>query len=80
MKEVLINEINKIIQDSEVKIFSNDDKYFNAIIISDIFINKELVERQQIIYKIIGEYITSKKIHAISFKTYTKEEWSLEKK
>lgn len=78
MKQTLINEITKNIQNSEVKIFTNDNKYFNAIIISDIFKNKELIERQQLVYNVISEYILNKSIHAISFKTYTKEEWDSE--
>lgn len=80
MKQILITEITKKIPDVEIKIFTNDNKYFNAIIISNDFLNKDLVERQQLIYNIIGDYITNKTIHAISFKTYTKEEWTIENK
>ncbi|HIH2762877.1 MAG TPA: BolA/IbaG family iron-sulfur metabolism protein [Candidatus Azoamicus sp.] len=80
MKQTLITEINKELNDAEIKIFTNDNKYFNAIIISNKFLNKELVERQRIIYNIIGNYITNKTIHALSFKTYTRDEWDLENK
>jgi len=80
MKQTLITEINQKLQDAEIKIFTNDNKYFNAIIISNDFLNKELIERQRIIYNIIGDHITNKTIHAISFKTYTKDEWDLENK
>lgn len=80
MKQTLITEINQKLHDAEIKIFTNDNKYFNAIIISNDFLNKELIERQRIIYNIIGDYITNKTIHAISFKTYTKDEWDLENK
>lgn len=80
MKQTLITEINKELHDAEIKIFTTDNKYFNAIIISNEFLNKELVERQKIIYNIIGNYITNKTIHALSFKTYTRDEWNLENK
>lgn len=80
MKQTLITDIKKKITDAEVKIFSNDNKYFNAIIVSNIFIDKELVERQQIIYDIIGNHISNKSIHALSFKTYTQQEWDMENK
>lgn len=80
MKQTLITEITKKIPDVEIKIFTNDNKYFNAIIISNIFSNKDLVERQQLIYDIISNYIINKTIHAISFKTYTKDEWLIENK
>lgn len=78
MKQILMNDIIHDLPDSEIKIFTNDNKYFNAIIISDSFINKELIERQQIINNIIGKHIINKKVHAISFKTYTHSEWKAE--
>lgn len=75
-KEELINELKKNIKNVEIEIFTNDDKYFNATIITDEFENKDLLERQKIVYKIIEKYILNKSIHAISFKTYTKQEWN----
>lgn len=78
IKDKLKSEIIKNIKDAEIKISTNDDKYFNAIIITDTFENKTLVERQKTIHDIIGKYILNKKIHAISFKTYTKNEWKNE--
>ena len=78
MKQILIDDINQKLPDSDIKIFTNDNKYFNAIIISDYFINKELIERQQIINNVIGKYIINKNVHAISFKTYTYSEWKIE--
>ncbi len=80
MKQTLTDSISKKFPDVVLKIFTNDNKYFNAIIVSDSFENKELIERQQMIYDIIGSYITNKSIHAISFKTYTHNEWVLENK
>lgn len=80
MKQILINDIANKLPNADIKIFTNDNKYFNAIIISDSFIDKELIDRQKMIYEIIGEYITNKSIHAISFKTYTTNEWLNENK
>lgn len=79
IKEIIVDEIKKNIKDVEIKIFTNDNKYFNAIIISDYFENKDLLERQKIIYKIIEKYILNKDIHAISFKTHSAKEWVLMK-
>lgn len=64
--------------DSDIKIFTDDDKYFNTIIISDLFKDKTLLERQKVVYDVVGKYITSREIHAFSFKTYTKSEWASE--
>ena len=62
--------------DSDIKIFTDDDKYFNTIVISDLFKDKTLLERQKLVYEVIGKYIVNKEVHAFSFKTYTKTEWS----
>ena len=75
IKQTISNEIKKNIKEAEVKIITSDNKHFNAIIIADIFNNKSLLERQQMIYDIIGKYILNGDIHALSFKTYTKAEW-----
>lgn len=75
MKELIINEIKKVISDVEIYLNINNDKYFNITIITDEFENKELIDRQKMIYNIIEKYIINKSIHAISFKTYTKNEW-----
>jgi acid stress-induced BolA-like protein IbaG/YrbA len=75
MKDKIISSIKDKFPDAEVNIFTQDDEHFKAVIISDIFINKDIVERQKMIYDIIGSFILEKKIHAISFKTYTNNEW-----
>lgn len=75
LKEKIKMDILAILNDAEVQIFSKDNKYFNAVVVSDMFKDKDLVARQTLIYNIIGKYIINKDIHAISFKTYTIDEW-----
>lgn len=74
IKRQILNNI----KDTQVLISSNDNKHFNAIIITDNFIDKSLLERQQLIYKTVNNYIVNGNIHALSFKTYTKSEWENE--
>jgi len=74
-KKKIIEKIKENIPDADIKIHMENDKHFSSIIISDLFINKNIIDRQKMIYKIIGKYIKSKQIHAFSFKTYTKNEW-----
>ena len=45
-----------------------------ALIISDDFIGKSLVERHQMIYKALGTLMTNE-IHAFSMKTITEDEF-----
>ncbi len=70
LKDIL--ELN--IKSSKVEIFTNDNNHFNAIIISELFKEKSILERQKMVYEVIGKYISSGEIHAISFKTYTPDE------
>lgn len=75
LKEKIKNDVQRSIPDVDVKIFTNDDKHFNAIFITDYFKDKSFLDRQKIIHDIIGVYIIDRRVHALSFKTYTKDEW-----
>ena len=48
--------------------------HYRALIISNDFENKNLVERHQMIYKALGELMTNE-IHAFSMKTMTENEF-----
>ena len=48
--------------------------HLEAIIVSDSFIDKTLVDRHKIIYAALGELLKHE-IHAFSMKTLTPEEW-----
>ena len=48
--------------------------HLEAIIVSDSFINKTLINRHKIIYAALGELLKHE-IHAFSMKTLTPEEW-----
>ena len=51
--------------------------HFNALIISDDFIGKNLIEQHRLVYKISGDMVT-KEIHALQLKTLTWEQWKKE--
>lgn len=76
IKNEIKKTIEKKIKDVKIEISSNDNIHFNAIIISDNFENKTLIERQKLIYSILEDYISSGKIHAFSFKAYTNKEYN----
>ena len=74
----LINVIHIDIKDSTGKHVHHDNfdggHHLSAIIVSDDFISKTLIERHQIVYKALGSMINNE-IHAFSMKTYTEDEW-----
>ena len=51
-----------------------DGTHFDAVIVSDDFEGKTLVERHQLVYKVLGDAM-KERIHALSLKTYTPEQW-----
>ena len=48
--------------------------HLEAVIVSDTFINKTLIERHKLIYTALGDLLKHD-IHAFSMKTLTQEEW-----
>ncbi len=49
--------------------------HLEAIIVSDDFENKSLIERHKIVYSLLGDLLKHE-IHALSMKTLTPEEWN----
>lgn len=51
-----------------------DGQHFNAVIVSDAFAGKRLVQRHQLVYAALGDRMKAE-IHALSMKTFTPEEF-----
>lgn len=72
-------------EDVEKQLRSNDEVFFVQVegdgyqyqvtVVSDLFINKSPVARQRWVYSQLSNFITTGQLHAISMKTWTKEEW-----
>lgn len=53
---------------------SGDGRHFDAVVVSDEFVSKPLLERHRMIYTALGE-LMKEEVHALSMKLYTKLEW-----
>ena len=53
-----------------------DGHHFDALIVSDEFVGKSRVQRQQMVNAVLRSYFDSGELHALSMKTVTPEEWS----
>lgn len=51
-----------------------DGTHFEAVIVSTEFQGKTLLERHKLVYQVLGEAM-KERIHALSLKTYTPEQW-----
>lgn len=53
---------------------SGDGAHFEAVIVSDAFAGKRLIQRHQLVYAALGDRMREE-IHALSMKTLTPEEF-----
>jgi acid stress-induced BolA-like protein IbaG/YrbA len=51
-----------------------DGTHFEALVVSSEFEGKGLLEQHQMIYRALGEAMRER-IHALSLKTYTPDQW-----
>ncbi len=72
--EVVKTLIEKGFDHAEV-IVHGDGSHFEATVISDEFEGKNRVKKQQMVYATVNDKITNGELHALSIKTYTKDEW-----
>jgi acid stress-induced BolA-like protein IbaG/YrbA len=71
--EAIKNYIAAGIKCSHLEV-DGDGQHFNAVIVSDAFTGKRLIQRHQIVYAALGDRMREE-IHALSMKTLTPEEF-----
>lgn len=58
----------------QVKVESDDNTHFSAVIVSDAFSGKRTLQRHQLVYAALGARMGNE-IHALSMQTLTPAEW-----
>ncbi|WP_131864663.1 BolA family iron metabolism protein IbaG [Biostraticola tofi] len=59
---------------------SGDGSHFQVIVVSEQFAGMSRVKKQQAVYAPLMEYISDNRIHALSIKAYTPDEWQRDRK
>ncbi len=54
---------------------TGDGYHYQLTVVSDVFVGKPKLARQQWVYAQLKDYITTGSLHALSMKTWTKTEW-----
>lgn len=75
IKDVLMNALAL----EEVQV-TGDGSHFQVIAVGELFSAMSRVKQQQAIYAPLMEYIADNRIHALSIKAYTPEEWKRDRK
>ena len=60
---------------ARVRVATDDDTHFTALIVSDSFQGQRSIRRHQQVYAALGERM-GREIHALSIEAYTPEEWA----
>ena len=72
-------EITKLIEaglpQAEVSIMSDDNTHYEALVVSDEFVDKRALARHQLVYQCLGA-LMGNEIHAMSIRAYTRNEWA----
>ena len=70
-------EIQTMIQrglpEAEVKV-TGDGRHFDAVVISEAFAGKSLLEQHRMVYATLGSKMGGD-IHALTMRTYTRAQW-----
>ncbi|EKN3362237.1 BolA family iron metabolism protein IbaG [Yersinia ruckeri] len=59
---------------------TGDGSHFQVIAVGELFTEMSRVKKQQTVYTPLMEYIADNRIHALSIKTYTPQEWQRDRK
>lgn len=67
--------IESKLKDCTALIQGDDGAHFQATVISPEFSGKSRVQKQQLVYTALHEQLISGRLHALSLKTFTPDEW-----
>jgi len=72
-------EISRLIEvglpGADVRVISDDNTHFQALVVSDAFAGKRPLARHQLVYKCLGALVGAE-IHALSIRAHTSAEWA----
>jgi acid stress-induced BolA-like protein IbaG/YrbA len=73
------DEVTQLIQaalpEARIRVLTDDDTHFEAVIIAPQFAGKRSLQRHQLVYGALGSKM-GREIHALSMAAYTPEEWA----
>jgi acid stress-induced BolA-like protein IbaG/YrbA len=58
-----------------IEVKGDDGTHFDAVIVSQAFEGKRMVQQHQLVYAVLGDRMRAE-IHALGMKTYTPTQWA----
>jgi len=72
------DEVTRLIESglsgAQVRVLTDDDTHFEAVIVATQFDGKRSIQRHQLVYAALGPRM-GREIHALSIQAYTPAEW-----
>ena len=72
------NEIKALLdaglENCDVRV-EGEGSHFDILVIGEVFAGLRSVQKQQLVYGVLREQISSGTIHAVNIRTYTASEW-----
>jgi acid stress-induced BolA-like protein IbaG/YrbA len=62
------------LENADVKVFSDDNTHYAAVVIAAEFDGKRRIQRHQLVYQCLGS-LMGNEIHAMSIRAHTPAEW-----
>ncbi len=73
------DEVTRLIEaalsDARVRVLTDDDTHFEAVVVSAQFEGKRPLQRHQLVYAGLGPRM-GREVHALSIQAYTPSEWA----
>ena len=66
--------IRTALPEAEVRVMTDDDTHFEAVVVAGQFEGKRPIQRHQLVYSGLGARM-GREIHALSIQAYTPKEW-----
>ena len=60
--------------EAEVRVLSDDDTHFEALVVASEFEGRRPLQRHQLVYATLGSRM-GREIHALSIQAFTPDEW-----
>lgn len=73
--EAIARLIQEGIRDATVRVATDDNTHFQAVVVSDAFTGLRATARHQLVYRCLGE-LMGNEIHALSIRALTPDEWA----
>lgn len=74
-----VDEVTKLIElglpNSDVFVQGDDGTHFTAVVVSQDFVGKSRIQKQQLVYDTVKTQLMDGSLHALSLRTFTPDEW-----